>query len=231
MNVVVNKLHLNGDNVFNVNKPLGLTSFGVVKRIRYWTGIKKVGHAGTLDPLATGVLIVCTGPATKRISEFMDMEKEYEAVIELGKRTTTDDGEGEIIEENVVPKMSRKNILSALSQFEGDIKQIPPHFSALKRNGQRSYQLARRGQFISLGARCVRIIYIELLSWKSPLLRIRVACSKGTYIRALARDMGEHLGTGAYLKTLKRTRIGSSTIEESLSLEQIKELCISHANL
>ncbi len=231
MNVVMNKLDLKWDNVFNVNKPMGLTSFGVVKRIRHWTGYKKVGHAGTLDPLATGVLIVCTGQATKQISRYMNMAKEYQGLIELGKQTTTDDGEGEVIEYKPVPELLSNDILSALFQFVGEIKQVPPQYSAVKWKGRRAYRLARRGQYIPLKARYVDIYDIQLLNWKSPFLSIRVNCSTGTYIRALARDIGNCLGTGGYLKALVRTRVGPFTIENSQSLDQIKTCYENNASL
>ncbi len=231
MNQPLQKSDWASGDTFNVNKPLGLSSFGVVKRIRRWTGYKKVGHAGTLDPAATGVLIVCTGRATKEISQYMDMVKEYQGLIELGKRTTTDDCEGEVIKYRSVPALSSNDIILALSQFMGEIEQIPPQYSAVKWKGQRSYRLARRGEYIPLKARCVDIYDIQLLIWESPFLRIRVNCSKGTYIRALARDIGEYLGTGGYLKTLKRTRIGPFSIENSQSLDEIKAFYENDASL
>ncbi|MBN2029022.1 tRNA pseudouridine(55) synthase TruB [bacterium] len=220
-----------GGDTLNVNKPLGLSSFGVVKRIRRWTGYKKVGHAGTLDPSATGVLIVCTGRSTKQISRYMDMVKEYQGLIELGKRTTTDDGEGEVIECKPIPELSSDDVLSALFQFVGKIKQIPPQYSAIKWKGQRSYRLARRGHYIPLRARWVDIYDIQMIDWESPFLRFQVACSKGTYIRALARDIGNCLGTGAYLKALVRTRVGPFTIGKSQSLDQIKTFYENDASL
>jgi len=231
MKVLSEKLDLSAGLILNINKPLGLTSFDVVRQIRQWTGCNKVGHAGTLDPLATGVLIVCTDSITKRISEFMEMEKEYEGIIELGKTTTTDDREGELLSQHLVPVLSREDIVSVLSQFKGEIKQVPPIYSALKINGQRLYRLARRGNTIQLKARSVHIYDIELFDWETPLLHIRVVCSKGTYIRALARDIGRCLGTGGYLKSLQRTRVGSFCIKDSYSLEEIKELFVDHASI
>ncbi len=231
MKMILKNLDLTAGLVLNINKPLGLTSFDIVRQIRRWTGYNKVGHAGTLDPLATGVLIVCMGSATKQISEFMEMEKEYKGIIELGKTTTTDDREGEILSRQPVPLLSRKDILTILSQFKGEIKQVPPTYSALKLNGQRLYRLARRGNPIQLNARSVYIDDIELLNWETPFLFVRVVCGKGTYIRALARDIGRCLGTGGYLKSLQRTRIGSFCIKDSYSLEEIKELSVDHASI
>lgn len=218
--------------VLNVDKPLGMTSFGVVERIRRWTGCRKVGHAGTLDPLATGVLLVCTGRATKRVSEFMDLEKEYEGVVELGKATDTDDAEGKVIEEHPVPDFSKEEIVSTLNSFRGTIDQIPPMYSALKKNGQRLYKLARRGDDVSRQPRSVTIYEITLLEWRRPELHIRVRCSRGTYIRALARDIGKTLGTGGYLKTLRRTRIGQFQAADSYALEAFRRrLCKQHESV
>lgn len=208
--------------VLNIDKPLGMTSFGVVERIRRWTGCRKVGHAGTLDPLATGVLLVCTGRATKRVSEFMDLEKEYEGVVELGKVTDTDDTEGKIVEEHPVPDFSKEDIESSLNSFRGTIDQIPPMYSALKKNGQRLYKLARRGKEVPRQPRSVTIHEITLLNWMCPELSIRVRCSRGTYIRALARDIGNKLGAGGYLKTLRRTRIGQFRVADSYTLETFR---------
>jgi len=212
----------NGE-ILNIDKPAGLTSFGVVKRIRQWTGCRKVGHAGTLDPLATGVLLVCTGRATKRVSELMGLEKEYDGTVELGKTTETDDAEGKIIRECRVYPFSTDEIESVLRIFVGSIDQIPPMYSALKQNGRRLYQLARKGKIVPREPRKVEVHEITLLEYKRPLLRIRVRCSKGTYIRALARDIGEQLGSGGYLKNLRRTRVGPYNVDEGYSLEKLQE--------
>lgn len=215
--------------VLAIDKPANITSFGVVDRIRRWTGCRKVGHAGTLDPLATGVLLVCTGPATKRVSELMELEKEYEGTIELGTTTETDDAEGSVTGRYTVPPLSRDEILSILERFQGFIDQIPPMYSALKKNGSRLYRLARRGMVVPREPRKVTIHEIKLLDWKPPLLSIRVRCSKGTYIRALARDIGEQCGTGGYLKTLRRTRIGPHRADDAYTLETLREwLIVQH---
>ena len=212
--------------ILNVDKPEGITSFGVVERIRQWTRCRKVGHAGTLDPLASGVLLVCTGLATKRVSEFMALEKEYEGTVVLGKTTETDDAEGKILQIAHVPAFTEENITSTLRRFEGEIDQVPPMYSALKRNGRRLYQLARQGEVVPREPRKVHVYKLKLLEWKNPFLRIRVRCSKGTYIRALARDIGEQLSTGGYLTALRRTRIGTYTVEDSYSLVALQALFV-----
>ena len=210
--------------VLNIDKPAGMTSFSIVERIRRWTRCKKVGHAGTLDPLATGVLLVCTGLATKRVSKLMELEKVYEGTIELGKSTETDDAEGKVLKHVRVPTFSQEDLVPILKKFEGEVEQVPPMYSALKKDGQRLYRLARRGEVVPREPRRVRIYELELLEWQRPFLRVRVRCSKGTYIRALARDMGEQLGTGGYLKTLRRTRVGRYCVEDAYSLEALREL-------
>jgi len=208
--------------ILNVNKPKGMTSFRVVQHIRNWTQCKKVGHAGTLDPLATGVLIVCTGRGTKRISEFVHLDKEYEGTIELGLTTDTDDAEGRPLEKRPVPNFTSEEIENILNHFRGEILQVPPMYSALKKNGKRLYRMARKGIVVEREPRKVTIFQLEKLSWKKPFLGIRVCCSKGTYIRSLARDIGERLKTGGYLTELCRTRIGPYHLQESYSLDALK---------
>ena len=200
-----------------------MTSFSVVAKVRAWTHCKKVGHAGTLDPFATGVLLVCTGKATKRVSEFMELEKEYEGVIELGKTTETDDREGKILQQQDVPVFSIKDIQSVLKKFIGEIEQVPPMYSALKKNGVRLYKLARKGKVVYREPRKVKIHEITLLKWDRPFLEIRVKCSRGTYVRALARDIGKELRVGGYLKELCRTRIGTYSIKDSYTLTTFRE--------
>jgi len=200
-----------------------MTSFSVVAKVRAWTHCKKVGHAGTLDPFATGVLLVCTGKATKRVSEFMELEKEYEGVIELRKTTETDDREGKILQQQDVPVFSIKDIQSVLKKFIGEIEQVPPMYSALKKNGVRLYKLARKGKVVYREPRKVKIHEITLLKWDRPFLEIRVKCSRGTYVRALARDIGKELGVGGYLKELCRTRIGTYSIKDSYTLTTFRE--------
>jgi tRNA pseudouridine55 synthase len=204
--------------VLNVNKPAGWTSFDAVKRIRGITKVRKVGHAGTLDPFATGVLLVCTGKATKQVSELMGLTKEYVAEIELGKTTDTFDGTGTFLSESEPKGVTQTQIESICRTFQGEQLQTPPMFSAVKVNGQRLYKLAREGRTAERQPRKILVHEIQLLSYHNPLFSVRVTCSKGTYLRALAHDMGEELGCGAYLRNLVRTRIGDYRVEDACEL-------------
>lgn len=214
------------EKILLINKPRGMTSHDVVDLVRRKTGEKRVGHTGTLDPMAEGLLIVLVGKeATKRQQEFMKIEKEYVAMIRLGATSTTNDAEGEITMTKVQALMTNKipisefKIQSVLRKFIGNIEQVPPAYSAVKIKGERAYKLARKGMRPPLKPRRVTIATIETLSYRYPLLKIRVVCSSGTYIRALARDIGEKLGLGAYLETLVRTRIGPYRLESTRGLE------------
>ena len=213
--------------IFYVDKPLRWTSFDVVKRIRgvlsRRTGIKKlkVGHAGTLDPLATGVMTVVTGRATKRIEELQAHTKEYVAEIRLGATTPSFDLETEVDAEYPWQHIGRKQIVEALSKFVGAIKQVPPAYSACKIDGKRAYKMARKGKEVNIKAKELVIDEIELVGMQLPVITVRVVCSKGTYIRALARDIGEALGSGAHLVGLRRTRVGDIRVE---SCEQVDRL-------
>ena len=209
--------------IINIDKPSGLSSFQVVRRIKKWTGCLKVGHAGTLDPMATGVLLVCTGKATKQVSFFMELMKTYEGEIFLGRTTDTDDAEGRIIQETDVPSFSENEIRLVLNKYIGEIVQVPPQFSAIRKNGTRMYHLARKGIPVAAPPRCVQIDQISMLSWDEPRIRIRVSCGKGTYIRSLARDIGRQLGTGGYLSQLRRTAIGPYRVDEAWPLEQFEK--------
>jgi len=211
------------EHIINIDKPMDLTSFDVGQKVRYTTRIKKVGHAGTLDPFATGVLIILTGKNTKRQSEFMDMPKTYDAEILLGNRTDTGDRTGTITESATVPDLSEAMILSALAEFQGDIEQIPPMYSAKKVNGQKLYKLARKGKVIERKPSIVSIYNIELTSWSSDQINIRVNCGRGTYIRVLAEDIAQKLGTLAHVKELKRTAIGDYRVEDALSIPEFIE--------
>ncbi len=211
------------EHIINIDKPMDWTSFDVVQKVRYTTRIKKVGHAGTLDPFATGVLIILTGKNTKRQSEFMDMPKTYDAEILLGNRTDTGDRTGTITESGTVPDLSETMILSALAEFQGDIEQIPPMYSAKKVNGQKLYKLARKGKVIERKPSIVSIYNIELTSWSSDQINIRVNCGRGTYIRVLAEDIAQKLGTLAHVKELKRTAIGDYRVEDALSIPEFIE--------
>jgi tRNA pseudouridine55 synthase len=230
--------HFQEGEIIYFNKPLHWTSFDLVNKIRYkisrFLNVKKikVGHAGTLDPLATGVMIVCTGKATKRIDEFQNQTKEYVAVLRLGATTPSFDLETEIDHTYETAHITKESVEQTLPQFVGSIEQIPPAFSACKVNGDRAYDLARKGLEVDLKPKVLVIDEIELLDFQevSPLavlgrhdgafeLKIRVVCSKGTYIRALARDIGQALQSGAHLIALERTRVGDITLDKCINIE------------
>lgn len=214
-----------GGEVLLFDKNLEWTSFDVVQRVRNTLcrkmGIKKlkVGHAGTLDPLATGLLILCTGKATKRIEEFQAQEKEYIAVLKLGAVTPSFDRETE--EENQVDcsHISEQDFKMAIKSFEGEIDQVPPVFSAVKVKGKRAFDYARNGEDVKLQAKKIVIKEIVVENFNFPFVQIKVRCSKGTYIRSLARDIGEKLGCGAYLYELRRTKIGNFEVEEAMTID------------
>ena len=203
-----------------IDKPLEWTSFDVVRKIRSMIRIKKVGHAGTLDPLATGLLILCTGKFTKRINEYMSQEKEYTGTFVLGATTPTYDLEsepGNFIDHSFVTA----GMLQAVTQqFTGQIDQVPPMHSAIKKDGVRVYELARRGETIELQPRKIQISEFEITAVELPVVHFRVVCSTGTYIRSLAHDVGKALGCGAYLSSLCRTRIGKFTVKEAMNMEE-----------
>jgi tRNA pseudouridine55 synthase len=201
--------------ILNFNKPEEWSSFDVVKKIRSTIRVKKVGHAGTLDPFASGVLLVCTGAATKQVESLMGLEKEYIAELELGKTTDTYDRTGVVLSESDARLIDAAKLQNALKEFEGEILQTPPMYSAIKVQGRRLYALARRGETIERAPRKIRIHKLEILSFDNPNVKIRIACSKGTYIRALAHDLGARLGCGAHLQSLVRTRIGPHKLEDA----------------
>ena len=215
--------------VLYFNKPLRWTSFDLVNKFRYKLsrklGVKKikVGHAGTLDPLATGVMILCTGKATKRIDEFQYQTKEYVATLKLGETTPSFDLEKEVDAVYPTEHITRELVEETLKHFIGKIEQVPPVFSACKIEGKRAYELARKGEEVPLKAKTLVIDEIELLEYALPVVKIRVVCSKGTYIRALARDIGEALHSGAHLIALERTRIGDITLDCCLNPEEIDD--------
>ncbi len=214
------------DAIIVVNKPKGISSFRVVDRIRKLTKIKKIGHAGTLDPSATGVLIICLDKACKRSDEFMGHDKEYEAEMVFGITTDSGDSDGKILSKKEV-KVEKKDLEDTIKRFIGEIEQVPPMVSALHHKGQRLYDLARQGITVDRPARKIRINYIDLLSFEegpNPRVRIKVGCSKGTYIRTLCEDIGASLGTGAYESQLTRTKSGKFRIEDSHTLEEIENL-------
>ena len=211
------------DEIILIDKPAGITSFGVVARVRRVLkereGKKvKVGHTGTLDPFATGLLILLAGKATKRSNEFLKKDKEYIATIYLGKKSTTGDPEGEIIEiSDKVPSLAE--VEKACSKFIGEIKQKVPAFSAVKINGERAYKLARSGKEVETPTRAVSIYNLEILDYSYPILKIKTFVSSGTYIRTLGEDIGEELGTGAYLTELRRTKIGDYLVSDATKLD------------
>jgi tRNA pseudouridine55 synthase len=209
--------------VLLINKPLQWTSFDAVRKIRNLIRIKKVGHAGTLDPLATGLLIVCTGKFTKKINEYMAKEKEYTGTFTLGATTPTYDLESEPVDFQPTEDLDEKTIKSTTAKFTGDILQIPPAHSAIKVDGKRVYELARQGKEVKLEPRKVTISQFEITKIEKPLVYFRVVCSTGTYIRSLANDFGKELGCGAYLSSLCRTRIGEFRVEDSLSMKEFED--------
>jgi tRNA pseudouridine55 synthase len=208
--------------ILNIAKPAGVTSHDVVDRVRRMSGQRQVGHAGTLDPAATGVLIVCLGQATRLVEYLMASDKVYRAQIRLGVSTDTHDAEGEVTTTAKV-EVSEKEVRRALASFIGSIQQVPPMYSALKHEGVPLYKLARRGITVEREPRSIEIHDIELLDWTPLLFTIRVQCSPGTYIRALARDLGQKLGCGAHLQSLTRLASGHFTLEEAVRLGELVE--------
>lgn len=213
-----------GGEVLAFDKPKTWTSFGIVARVRWLLSQKlgqkvKVGHAGTLDPLATGVLLLCTGRATKRIEELQSHEKEYVATLRLGATTPSFDMEHPEDATYPTAHITRQRVEEVLSTFTGTIEQVPPTFSACKIKGERAFYLARNGQPVPLKPKTITISRIDLLSFQPTEISIRVVCSKGTYIRALARDIGQALDSGAYLTELRRTRVGDYRVEDCQTLE------------
>jgi len=205
--------------IIAVYKPPGMTSHDVIDEIRRRTGIRKVGHAGTLDPFARGVLVVGIGrEATRQLGKFVKLEKEYVAKMKLGWRSTTDDVEGEKEEIKVNRIPSREEIESVPATFQGEITQLPPRYSAIKISGQAAYKRVRKGEEIEMPERTVVIKELEILDFEWPYLTIRTVTSSGAYIRALARDIGDKLNTGAYLEELERTRVGTYTVEACMEL-------------
>ncbi len=209
--------------VLLINKPYDWTSFDVVRKIRNLIKIKKIGHAGTLDPLATGLLILCTGKFTKKINEYMAREKEYTGTIILGATTPTYDLES--IPENFmdISGITEEKVKEAAAAFTGEIMQTPPIFSAIKKDGKRAYELARRGKEVALTPRPI-IVSEFSITYNAPEVHFKIVCSTGTYIRSLAHDLGQALGCGGYLSVLTRTRIGEFELKDALSIEQFSSI-------
>lgn len=208
--------------VLVIDKPVGMTSHDIVQIVRRGTGIRRAGHTGTLDPRASGVLVVLVGPAV-RLSEFISAsDKRYQAIIRLGESTDTFDSEGEITRREPV-NITYEQIESALTQFEGTVEQVPPAYSAKKINGQKAYELARRGEEFELDAKEIDVYHLELLEWDSPEAIVDVFCSSGTYVRSLANDLGDVLGTGGHLVGLRRTKSGEFALRDAVPLRKLEE--------
>lgn len=210
------------DGLLIVDKPLHLSSMDVVRRVRRAASHTKTGHAGTLDPLATGVVICCLGKATRCVERLMDLPKVYEATVDLSAFTTTDDLEGQVEVVTVEERPNRAAIDAAVAAHVGHIEQRPPAYSAVHVGGQRAYRLARAGAHVQMPTRVVRIDAIEVLGYHWPELLLRVTCGRGTYVRSLARQLGQALGTGGHLASLRRTAVGDYTVERAMTVEQIE---------
>jgi len=207
--------------LLNLHKPIGMTSRDAVNRVQRIIRPVKVGHAGTLDPAAAGVLVLCLGKATRLISYVQDRSKRYLGSFELGKTSTTDDRDGEITETGQLTEFSREDLESILPQFVGDIEQVPPAYSAVHVKGRRAYELARRGADVELEPRAVLIEKLDITDWEFPRFSLEITCGSGTYIRSLGRDLGAALGCGAYMTGLVRTAVGEFTLEKALDLDDL----------
>lgn len=207
-----------------IDKEKNWTSFDVVAKLRNLTKIKKVGHSGTLDPLATGLLLILFGKFTKKATHYQNLKKAYSGIIKLGARTDTDDSEAKEIDIKNIEHIKIEDIFEARSQFLGSIIQIPPTFSAKKMSGKRQYKLARAGEFVTPNPIKVEIYRFDIIEINMPFVEFYVECSKGTYIRALARDFGDKLGVGAYLYSLRRNKIGEFNVVDALTVEKFSEL-------
>jgi tRNA pseudouridine55 synthase len=209
--------------VILIDKPLHWTSFDMVRKIRGMLRIKKVGHAGTLDPLATGLLIICTGKFTKQINAYMAAEKEYTGSITFGAVTATYDLESIPEQEKDFSYITKELLYEKIKQFIGEIEQVPPIYSAIKKNGISLYELARRGEEVAIKARKIRVNSFEITSFDLPVVNFRISCGTGTYIRSLANDLGAAIGSGAYLSGLRRTRIGEANVADAEKIEEFTE--------
>lgn len=218
----VKRIRRKVDGILVLDKPRGLTSNAALQKIRWLLNAEKAGHTGSLDPLATGVLPLCFGEATKFSQYLLDADKGYETLMHLGVTTATGDAEGEVLERRDV-SVDRDALEAVLSRFRGEISQIPPMYSALKRDGQPLYKLARAGEVVEREPRSVTIGRLDLLSFESPFARLSVACSKGTYIRTLVEDIGQALGAGAHVAELRRTQAGPFSLDQAISLESLEQ--------
>jgi tRNA pseudouridine55 synthase len=222
--VIFNLEAISMDGILNINKPPGMTSFSVVSRVKRYTGERHAGHAGTLDPLATGVLPVCLGQSTRVIEYLFDATKTYRAEVEFGKTTDTYDSTGIVVRTGDASGLNRETIEAGLKNFRGSIWQTPPMYSAVKHQGKPLYKLARSGVEVERKSRPAHIYSLEIINWSPPVVTLDAVCGKGTYIRSLAYDLGETLGCGANMKSLVRLRVGPFTLEDALTLPQIEEV-------
>ncbi len=212
---------MNAFGFLNINKPAGMTSHDVVARLRRALGLRKLGHAGTLDPLATGVLVLCVGRAT-RLSEYvMRGDKRYLAVVRPGVSTDTWDAEGEVLDRRDASGLQREAVMEALDSFRGDLEQLPPMYSAVKQDGRKLYELARAGVAVTRRPRSVTLHSLELVDWTPPTFTLELTCSAGTYVRSLAHDLGEALGTGAHLAALTRTASGAFRLQDATTPDDL----------
>lgn len=209
--------------ILNIDKPYGLTSMEVVRRVKRASGFKRVGHGGTLDPVATGVIPIFIGQATRIMEYMLDGSKKYRSTIQFGVTTDTYDSLGEVTETADASRLTREEVASALIPFQGEIEQIPPMYSALKKDGKRLYELARQGIVVERKPRQVSVYEIELTEWNPPEATVEVHCGRGFYMRSLAYDLGQGLGCGGHLKTLVRLKASAFTLDEALTLEQAEE--------
>ncbi|MFU8848613.1 MAG: tRNA pseudouridine(55) synthase TruB [Opitutales bacterium] len=212
------------EGILLVDKPQGITSHDVVYKLRRIFHIKKIGHAGTLDPMATGLLVMLVGKATKVSQFLMSMNKEYTGTLRLGVITDSQDADGEVLEERPVPELSEAAVLKEMKSFLGDQYQLPPMFSAKKINGQKLYKLARQGKTVEREPRVINISKFEMTRFAPPEIDFLVACSKGTYVRTIAHDLGERLGCGGHLSGLRRTGVGDFRIEKADTIEALEEM-------
>ncbi|NOY97864.1 MAG: tRNA pseudouridine(55) synthase TruB [Chloroflexi bacterium] len=209
--------------VLVVDKPVGMTSHDVVQIVRRGTGIRRAGHTGTLDPRASGVLVILVGPAV-RLSEYVSAsDKRYQAIIRLGSATDTYDAEGQFTRSEIPIDITEEQFERELKKFEGEIEQVPPPYSAVKVKGRRAYEMARKGEEVKLEPRKIQVHHLEVLEWASPEVVVDVHCSSGTYVRSLANDLGEVLGCGAYLVGLRRTKNGRFSLRDAVPLRKLKE--------
>ncbi|HJN92692.1 MAG TPA: tRNA pseudouridine(55) synthase TruB [Dehalococcoidia bacterium] len=208
--------------LFLVDKPEGATSHDVVQMIRRWTGVRRVGHGGTLDPLATGLLPVFVGGATRMVEYLVEHRKSYTATLRLGQATDTDDSEGQVILEGPVPELSLADLSEALSPFRGEVEQVPPVYSAVKVGGVVAHRAARRGEPVDRPPRTVNVYELEAEVWEAPFLQIRMTVGSGTYVRAIARDLGEALGCGAHVVEMRRTAIGPISADNAHTPDQLE---------